>query len=87
MTKDAKSSKYNLNVALPCKYNRGRMLGVLDHEIGTHFLRSYNEKFQAWHNKRDQCNMKTSITTEEGFALVNQLVRMVSILVYFKLDC
>ena len=54
------------------------MLGVLDHEVGTHFMRSYNEKYQMWYNKREQCNMKTSIATEEGFAICNQLVRTVS---------
>ena len=54
------------------------MLGTLDHEIGTHFLRSYNEKNQIWHKKREQCSMQYCIATEEGLASVNQLVRTVS---------
>ena len=83
MTRENKTGKSNLGIALPCQYNRGRMLGVLDHEVGTHFLRSYNEKYQIWYNKREQCNMKTSIATEEGFAICNQLVRTVSRLSYF----
>ena len=52
-TRDPKTGKANINCRLPCQYKRGRMLGTLDHEIGTHFLRSYNEKFQIWHKKRD----------------------------------
>ena len=56
------------------------MLGVLDHEIGTHFMRAYNERFQIWHKKRDQCGMKSCIRTEEGFATINQFIRMVSVL-------
>ncbi len=33
-----------MNIKLPCEYREGRMKGVLDHEIGTHFLRKHNEK-------------------------------------------
>lgn len=47
------------------------MLGVLDHEIGTHYMRAYNERFQIWFKKRDQCGMKSCIRTEEGFATIN----------------
>ena len=54
------------------------MLGVLDHEVGSHYMRTYNERFQIWYKKRDQCGMKSCIRTEEGFACVNQLVRTVS---------
>ena len=53
MTYDARAGKSFINVRLPCQYQRGRMLGVLDHEIGTHFMRSHNEKFQIFFRKRD----------------------------------
>ena len=49
------------------------MQGVLDHEIGTHFLRKHNEKNQFWYKKRDKYEMKTCIATEEGLACTNQL--------------
>ena len=78
VTHDIKSGKSNINIRLPCGYKRGRMLGVLDHEIGTHYMRAYNERFQIWFKKRDQCGMKSCIKTEEGFATINQFVRMVS---------
>ena len=45
VTHDPKTGKSTINVRLPCEYRRGRMLGVLDHEIGTHYIRRYNEKF------------------------------------------
>lgn len=48
---------------------------MIDHEIGTHFMRKFNERFQAWHKKRDKFELKSCIQTEEGFACVNQLVR------------
>ena len=78
VTHDPKTGKSTINVRLPCEYRRGRMLGVLDHEIGTHYIRRYNEKFQVWYKQRHKYEMKQCIQTEEGFACVNQLVRTVS---------
>jgi hypothetical protein len=43
-TYDPKLGKSKINVRLPCKYRRGRIMGVLDHEVGTHFLRRWNER-------------------------------------------
>jgi hypothetical protein len=43
-------------------------MGVLDHEIGTHFLRKFNEKNQIWYKKKDYYKMKNCIETEEGLA-------------------
>jgi len=53
------------------------MMGVLDHEIGTHFLRKHNEKNQQWYKKRDKFDMKTCIATEEGLACTNQMIQTV----------
>ena len=66
-----------LNVKIPCEYHEDGMLGVLDHEIGTHFLRKHNEKNQKWYKKRDKFEMKTCIATEEGLACTNQLISTV----------
>ena len=46
-------------------------MGVLDHEIGTHFLRKHNEKLQTWYKKRKDYGMKPCIATEEGLACTN----------------
>ena len=44
VTHDPKTGMCKMNIKLPCEYREGRMIGVLDHEIGTHFLRKYNDK-------------------------------------------
>lgn len=64
-----------MNIRDPPEYRRGRLYGVIDHEIGTHFMRKFNERMQVWHKKRDKWELKSCIQTEEGFACVNQLVR------------
>jgi hypothetical protein len=79
VTHDPKTGKSKVNIRLPCEYREGRIMGVLDHEIGTHFLRRHNEKFQFWYKKKDKYDIKNSMATEEGFACTNQLIRQVSI--------
>ena len=32
-----------LTVKLPITYRAAKMIGILDHEIGTHFLRKHND--------------------------------------------
>lgn len=44
VTYDPKTGKCRMNISEKMKYRVGRMIGVLDHEIGTHFLRKHNEK-------------------------------------------
>jgi len=53
------------------------MMGVLDHEIGTHFLRKHNDRLQPWFKKRSDFELKTCIATEEGLACTNQMVQTV----------
>jgi len=43
VTYDNWTNKIRINVQLPIQYREGRILGVLHHEIGSHFLRRYNE--------------------------------------------
>lgn len=75
MTYDPKTGKSKVNIRLPCEYRSGRILGVVDHEIGTHYLRRFNEKFQVWKNKREKYEVRHCMRTEEGFACTNQMVR------------
>jgi hypothetical protein len=44
VTHDPKTFKSKLNIRQPVEYREGRILGVLDHEIGTHFVRKHNER-------------------------------------------
>jgi len=75
VTYDPKSGKNKVNIRLPCKYRRGGIMGVIDHEIGTHFLRRYNERLQIWSKKREKHEVRNCIRSEEGFACTNQQVR------------
>lgn len=43
VTYDNYSSKIKINIQVPIEYREGRIIGVLHHEIGTHFLRRMNE--------------------------------------------
>ena len=49
-------------------------MGVLHHEIGTHFLRRLNETMQVWHGKRKKYGLKSCITIEEGLGCVHMLL-------------
>ena len=45
VTHDPKTGKSRLNIRDPPDYRRGRLIGVIDHEIETHFIRKFNERF------------------------------------------
>lgn len=66
-----------VTMQLPVEYRRNRILGVLNHEIGTHFIRKYNDSLQPWTNARGQFKLKRYIATEEGLASLNQLFDVV----------
>jgi len=69
--------KSTIIIGLPIEYRKNRIQGVLDHEIGTHFLRKYNDNLQVWSNCRKKYDLRAYMTTEEGFAVLNQLVSTV----------
>lgn len=43
VTHDSKTGKSKINIGMPIEYREGRIMGTLHHELGTHFLRKYNE--------------------------------------------
>jgi hypothetical protein len=61
-----------MNIRLPVEYRADRMINVLHHEIGTHFIRRINDKKQKWYGKKDKYDIRSCIQTEEGLAVVNQ---------------
>jgi len=77
-TAEKSAQTARINIRDPPHYPRGCLLGAIDHEIGTHALRKYNEMSQKWYRKREKYELKYCHATEEGFACVNQLVRTVS---------
>ena len=58
---------------LPLKYRKRYIICLLNHEIGTHYLRKYNERNQIWFEKRKKYKLKKYLTTEEGLAALNML--------------
>jgi hypothetical protein len=71
VTHDLKTGKSKINIGLPIEYREKRILGVLHHEIGTHFLRRYNDKLQPWSTNKKKYDVKPCLVTEEGFACIN----------------
>ena len=49
--------KYTLMISEPVEYRKNTIRGVLNHEIGTHFIRKYNEQFQKWYHCRKKYNI------------------------------
>ena len=64
---------------LPITYRRDNIKGVFNHEIGTHFLRKYNDVRQVWYKKRKLYKLKSYLATEEGLAALNQIHKLVQI--------
>ena len=73
ITHDFRSGMSTITIGLPIEYRQNRILGVLNHEIGTHFLRRYNDRSQLWTTARRKYEMKPYIITEEGLAALNQI--------------
>lgn len=58
-------------VSLPIMYQEKRVLDVLNHEVGTHFLRKHNEKVQVFYRERAKYGLKSYLCIEEGLASLN----------------
>lgn len=82
---DFKTGQSFITIGLPVEYRRNRIMGVLNHEIGTHFLRNYNDKFQPWCGHRRKFVLKNYLNTEEGLASLNQLYHIVHISIFINI--
>lgn len=72
-----KSLHSKIVVSLPVIYREKRLPNVLNHEIGTHYCRRYNDYFQFWYGKRNKYSLKgfrstDLLSSEEGLASINQ---------------
>jgi len=45
-------------IGLPIRYTRNTIEGVMNHEIGTHFIRKYNDRGQKWFKERKKYNLE-----------------------------
>lgn len=66
-----RNQKCVATIAMPIAYRENRISGVLHHEIGTHLLRSLNDKKQVWNNKRKKWRLIHYMETEEGLATLH----------------
>lgn len=71
VTHNPKSRTAQVTVSLPISYRRCRISGVLHHEIGTHLIRTINERKQIWYSKRAKFELSPYTETEEGLASLN----------------
>jgi len=74
---DPKTGQSIITIGLPIAYRKNRIMGVINHEIGTHFLRNFNDQFQPWSHARRKNKLKNYLNTEEGLASLNQLFHIV----------
>ncbi len=65
------NGKSELVVGLPISYRINNIEGVFNHEIGTHFLRKFNDKQQIWYKQRKKYRLQPYLATEEGLAAIN----------------
>jgi hypothetical protein len=63
-----------IKVRKPILIGKGEINAVLNHEIGTHVLRQENYEQQSWYKKKKKYNFKDHIKTEEGLAIINEMI-------------
>lgn len=74
----ARTSVYrdNMYIRIPIEYRSLSFPGVLDHEIGTHYLRRWNDSHQPWYGKKKQFHFHPHLETEEGLAILHQFLTL-----------
>ncbi|MEO8581606.1 MAG: tyrosine/phenylalanine carboxypeptidase domain-containing protein [Patescibacteria group bacterium] len=63
-----------MKIRLPIEYRKHAFQGILNHEIGTHYFRTLNDRLAPWHDKRGEFGMRPKTQTEEGLALIHQFI-------------
>ena len=60
-------------IGLPVRYRQRYIQCLLNHEIGTHFLRKHNDRRQVWSEQRKKFKLGNYLRVEEGLASLNML--------------
>lgn len=63
-----------IKVREPIMINESEIEAVLNHEIGTHALRQENYEQQPWFKKKKKYQFKSHIRTEEGLAIIHEML-------------
>lgn len=73
-----------MRVRLPISHREKRILGTLDHEIGTHYFRRLNEDKQPWAGKREAFGFSPHLETEEGLAILHAHLSLPTPMLWFS---
>jgi len=73
-----------MRVRLPISHRAKRILGTLDHEIGTHYFRRLNEDKQPWAGKREAFGLSPYLETEEGLAILHAHLSLPTPMLWFS---
>lgn len=65
--------EFLIKIRLPIEYRENNLLPILNHEIGTHIFRWYNEENQPWFGKHAEYGFAGYLETEEGLAVLNYM--------------
>lgn len=68
------NNKKIIKIRLPIKINLEEIEATLNHEIDTHILRQLNYEQQPWFKKKKKYDFKPYLRTEEGLAVINELI-------------
>lgn len=71
-----------IKLRLPVTIRNSEIEAMLNHEIDTHIIRQINYETQVWYKKKKKYRLVPHIRTEEGLAVVNELIDRKSKLVY-----
>lgn len=63
-----------IKIRLPINITIEEIKPILSHEIDTHVLRQINYEKQPWHGKKKKHGLRSHLMTEEGLAVINELV-------------
>ena len=63
-----------VKILLPIKISAQEIEAILAHEIDTHVLRQYNYEQQIWFGKKKKYGFKEHLRTEEGLAIINEMI-------------
>lgn len=63
-----------VKVKLPVAITKEEIEGTLAHEVDTHLVRQLNYERQIWYKKKKKYGLLPHLRTEEGLAIVNELV-------------
>ncbi|MEP7166862.1 MAG: tyrosine/phenylalanine carboxypeptidase domain-containing protein [Candidatus Woesebacteria bacterium] len=82
----ARTSMYKntLIIRLPVEYTQSGLLGMLYHEIGTHQIRSMNDRQQLWRSKAKELKLHPHFVTEEGLAVLHSQIPKENKLLVFQ---